>query len=91
MLSELSLNEKIPLEFLKRGLIDPNKAFRKVNTGDTMLDNARKYQHQVIIDILTEYGVASGKEMNKKSWNDCLCNLRCRIIFKSLCYNGQSR
>jgi len=66
ILSESSSNEKILLEFLKRGLIDPNKAFRKVNTGDTMLDNARKYKHQAIIDILTEYGAVSGKEMNKK-------------------------
>ena len=63
-LSNHSADEKILRDFLERGLVEPNNAFRKVNSGDTMLDNAIKYNKKEIIAILLEYGAIRGKEIN---------------------------
>lgn len=60
-LSNYSADEKILKEFLDRKLVEPNKSFRKVNAGDTMLDNAIKYGKKEMIDILLAYGAVRGK------------------------------
>lgn len=62
-LSDCSADEKILKDFLERGLVKPNKVFRSINPGDTMLDNAIKYKKREMIDILLEYGAISGKEI----------------------------
>ena len=59
-LSDYSADEKILKEFLERGLVDPNHVFIKVNSGDTMLDNAFKYDKKEMIAILLEYGAVRG-------------------------------
>lgn len=63
-LSNHSADEKILRDFLERGLVEPNNAFRRVNSGDTMLDNAIKYNKKEMIAILLEYGAIRGKEIN---------------------------
>ncbi|SFN55794.1 OspC protein [Izhakiella capsodis] len=63
-LSDHSADEKILKDFLERGLVEPNHAFRSVNSGDTMLDNAIKYNKKEMIGILLEYGAVRGKEIN---------------------------
>lgn len=63
-LSDHSADEKILRDFLERGLVEPNNAFRRVNSGDTMLDNAIKYNKKEMIGILLEYGALRGKEIN---------------------------
>ncbi len=63
-LSNHSADEKILRDFLERGLVEPNNAFRRVNSGDTMLDNALKYNKKEMIAILLEYGAIRGKEIN---------------------------
>lgn len=63
-LSNHSADEKILRDFLERGLVEPNNAFRRVNSGDTMLDNAIKYNKKEMIAILLKYGAIRGKEIN---------------------------
>lgn len=63
-LSNHSADDKILRDFLERGLVEPNNAFSRVNSGDTMLDNAIKYNKKEMIGILLEYGAISGKEIN---------------------------
>lgn len=62
-LSNHSADEKILKYFLERGLVEPNKVFRECNCGDTMLDNAIKYNKKEMIAILLEYGAVSGKQI----------------------------
>ncbi|CNI03326.1 Shigella flexneri OspC protein [Yersinia massiliensis] len=64
LLSDHSADEKILKDFLDRGLVEPNKAFMKVNSGDTMLDNAIKYNKKEMIGILLEYGAIRGEELS---------------------------
>lgn len=66
-LSDSCADENILKCFLERGLVDPNKVFRKSNSGDTMLDNAIKYNKKEMIDILLEYGALRGKEIKDLS------------------------
>ncbi|HAT1515281.1 TPA: T3SS effector OspC family protein [Morganella morganii] len=63
-LSDCRADEKILKEFLERGLVEPNKVFRHINPGDTMLDNAIKYNKKEMINILLEYGAIVGREIN---------------------------
>lgn len=63
LLSSDSADEKILKEFLDRGLVIPNKPFRKVKPGDTMLDNAIQNNKKDMIDILLEYGAICGKKL----------------------------
>lgn len=66
-LSDDSADEKILKEFLDRGLVEPNTAFKEVNAGDTMLDNAIKYNNKEMIDLLLAYGARRGKHSNNHS------------------------
>lgn len=66
-LSYESADEKILKEFLDRGLVEPNTAFKEVNAGDTMLDNAIKYNNKEMIDLLLAYGARRGKHSNNHS------------------------
>lgn len=63
-LSDHSADENILRDFLERGLVEPNNVFKRVNAGDTMLDNAIKYNKKNMIGILLEYGAVPGKEIN---------------------------
>lgn len=63
-LSYHSADEKILKDFLDRGLVEPNKTFREVNSGDTMLDNAIKYNKKEMIGLLLEHGAVRGEEIN---------------------------
>ncbi len=63
-LSDYFADEKILRDFLDRGLVEPNNAFKRVNSGYTMLDNAIKYNKKEMIGILLEYGALRGKEIN---------------------------
>ncbi|QIX97811.1 T3SS effector OspC family protein [Cedecea sp. FDAARGOS_727] len=64
LLSRSNADEKILRDFLERGLVEPNHTFRKINSGDTMLDNAIQYNKKEMIGILLEYGALCGKEIN---------------------------
>lgn len=66
LLSDYSADEKILKDFLERGLVKPNKIFKRVNSGNTMLDNAIKYNKREMIDILLEHGAISGKEIKNR-------------------------
>lgn len=66
LLSDSSADEKILKDFLDRGLVKPNKVFMRVNSGNTMLDNAIKYNKREMVDILLEYGAISGKEIKNQ-------------------------
>ncbi|AYV25035.1 T3SS effector OspC family protein [Vibrio mediterranei] len=56
LLSDYSADGEIMKDFLERELVEPNYAFREVNSGNTMLDNALKYDKKEMIAILLEYG-----------------------------------
>ena len=66
MLSNYYADEKILKAFLDRGLAEPNRPFRKVNAGETMLDNAIKYRKHEMVDLLLQHGALSGKEINNQ-------------------------
>lgn len=66
-LSNYRADEKILKEFLERGLVEPNKAFKHINAGNTMLDNAIKYNKKEMINLLLEYGAVVGKEINNRT------------------------
>ncbi|MBC4011533.1 T3SS effector OspC family protein [Morganella morganii] len=66
LLSDFSADEKILKDFLERGLVEPNKVFRNINFGDTMLDNAMKFDQKEMIALLLEYGAVSGNEISKR-------------------------
>ncbi|WP_261641313.1 T3SS effector OspC family protein [Erwinia mallotivora] len=66
-LSDSHADEKILKDFLERGLVKPNHVFRKINSGDTMLDNAIKYDNKKMMSILLEYGAMTGEEINNHS------------------------
>ncbi|MGB7127817.1 MAG: T3SS effector OspC family protein [Candidatus Rhabdochlamydia sp.] len=55
-LSNYSANIKLLKLFLDKKLIDPNQKFKRVNAGETMLDNAVKYSLLEMIKVLLEYG-----------------------------------
>lgn len=63
LLSSHSADEEILMFFLERGLVDPNKKFRKVNPGETMLDNAIRYKMRKMINLLLDYGAMRGSEI----------------------------
>lgn len=60
-LSDYFADEKILKVFLERGLVEPNNPFRKINAGDTMLDNAIKYNKKEMINLLLKYNAVRGK------------------------------
>jgi hypothetical protein len=64
-LSDYSSDSRILKIFLDLKLVEPNKKFIKVNSGDTMLDNAIKYSKKEMISILLEHGAVCGKELRK--------------------------
>lgn len=66
-LSNHSADIQILKAFLERGLIDPNKPFRKCNRGDTMLDNAIKYSNKEMISLLQEYGAVRSKALSSQT------------------------
>ncbi|EXU75755.1 shigella flexneri OspC family protein [Erwinia mallotivora] len=66
-LSDSDADEKILKDFLERGLVEPNHVFRKINSGDTMLDNAINNDNKKMINILLEYGAMTGEEINNHS------------------------
>ena len=59
-LSQANANIQVLKEFLQRGLVQVNRQFRQINTGQTMLDNAIKYHNQPMIDLLSQYGALRG-------------------------------
>lgn len=63
VLSGCLSDEKILKDFLDRGLIEPNKPFTKCNSGDTMLDNAIKYNKKEMIAILLAHGAMCGEKL----------------------------
>ncbi|EFW3886740.1 hypothetical protein FP724_23410, partial [Shigella flexneri] len=54
-------NYKVLEYFINNGLVDVNKKFQKVNSGDTMLDNAMKSKDSKMIDFLLKNGAILGK------------------------------
>ncbi|EKT62969.1 OspC3 [Providencia burhodogranariea DSM 19968] len=59
------INNKILEKVLQLGLIDPNKRFEKISTGNTMLDNAIKNGNKDMINLLLEHGAMTGNELEK--------------------------
>lgn len=59
------INNKILEKVLQLGLIDPNKRFGKISTGNTMLDNAIKNCNKEMINLLLEHGAMTGYELEK--------------------------
>ncbi|QWA09665.1 T3SS effector OspC family protein [Sodalis ligni] len=56
-LSYPSENTEILRTFLERGLVDVNKIFESPNRGDTMLDNAIRYNNEEMIRLLKQWGL----------------------------------
>lgn len=46
--------------FLERGLVNPNTPFTAINSGETMLNNALKYNNTEMIELLESYGAKKG-------------------------------
>ncbi|ENC3093530.1 type 3 secretion system effector OspC4, partial [Shigella flexneri] len=61
LLSKDGANYKVLEYFINNGLVDVNKKFQKVNSGDTMLDNAMKSKDSKMIDFLLKNGAILGK------------------------------
>lgn len=61
LLSKDSASHKILEIFLERGLVDPNRKFKQLNYGMTMLDNAIQNSNKEMIKILRKYGAKPGK------------------------------
>ncbi|XBS68744.1 T3SS effector OspC family protein [Acerihabitans sp. KWT182] len=63
-LSKNSASTKILRVFLERGLVEVNKIFKNTNGGDTMLDNAIKYDDNEMVCLLKKFGAVRGKELS---------------------------
>ncbi|EPY3706018.1 T3SS effector OspC family protein [Escherichia coli] len=61
LLSRKNASHKILEYFINQKLVDVNNKFKKVNRGETMLDNAVKYNNIEMIELLLKYGAASKK------------------------------
>ncbi|WP_213989919.1 T3SS effector OspC family protein [Sodalis sp. dw_96] len=66
-LSDHSASTEILAMFLERGLVDANTIFYNPNRGDTMLDNAIKYENGEMICLLKRFGALTGAELKKSS------------------------
>lgn len=66
-LSDIDSSINILSQFLSRELIKPNTCFKKINKGNTMLDNAIRYGKKDMILLLRGYGAKMGEEIRAEN------------------------